>query len=89
MASSTLAHRLSWIALGIVMAFVFGFMGWALFATRQFGPFTGGSMTVIVLIAFGVLGTGGLTGALMWLAFYSARMDYDDRAAERFEEPPL
>jgi hypothetical protein len=31
-----------------------------------------------VMIVAGVLGTGLLTGVLMWLAFYSSRKGYDE-----------
>ena len=57
---------------------LFGFFGWAFYATRDFGSWTGGSLVVALMIALGVIFTGGLTGALMWLAFYSSRKGYDD-----------
>jgi hypothetical protein len=54
-----------------------GAVAWALWATAALN-FRGGSATSVVIIAAGVLLTGALAGAFMWLAFYSARKGYDD-----------
>jgi hypothetical protein len=58
------------------------FFGWALYAMRDFGSWTGGSTAIAIAIVIGAVGTGALTGVLMWLAFYSARKGYDD--SQRF-----
>jgi cation transporter-like permease len=65
------------IFMGVGLAVMFGFMGWAFYTTRSigFGPGTG---AIVVMIVAGVLGTGLLTGVLMWLAFYSSRKGYDE-----------
>jgi hypothetical protein len=42
------------------------------------GSWTGGSASLAAIIVLGVLGVGGLTGVLMWLAFYSDNKGYDD-----------
>jgi hypothetical protein len=42
------------------------------------GSWTGGSASLTAIIVLGVLGVGGLTGVLMWLAFYSDNKGYDD-----------
>jgi hypothetical protein len=52
-------------------------LAWALWATGAL-DFSGGSATSVAIIAGGVLLTGALAGAFMWLAFYSSRKGYDD-----------
>jgi len=73
------------IFMGGGLALLFGFMGWAFYSTRSigFGPGTG---AIVVMIVAGVLGTGLLTGVLMWLAFYSSRKGYDE--SPKFEAKP-
>ena len=73
------------IFMGGGLAILFGFMGWAFYSTRSigFGPGTG---AIAVMIVAGVLGTGLLTGILMWLAFYSSRKGYDE--SPKFETKP-
>lgn len=65
------------------LAILFGFMGWAFYSTRSMGLGGPGSGAIVVMIVAGVLGTGLLTGVLMWLAFYSSRKGYDE--GPRFE----
>src|SRR5271156_6463350 len=60
------------------VAIVFGFFGWALFATRTFGSWTGGSRAIAIMMVAGTIGTGGLTAVLLWLAFYSDRNGFDE-----------
>jgi hypothetical protein len=64
----------------IALAVIFAFFGWAFYATRDLGSWTGGSGAIAIMIILGVLGTGGLTAGLMWLAFYSSRKGYDEAA---------
>jgi len=64
----------------VAVVTVFGFFGWAFYATRAFGSWTGGSTAIAWMIALGLIFTGGLGAALMWLAFYSSRKGYDDTA---------
>jgi hypothetical protein len=73
------------IFLGGGLVIMFGFMGWAFYSTRSigFGPGTG---AITVMIVASVLGTGLLTGVLMWLAFYSSRKGYDE--SPKFETKP-
>jgi len=66
-------------------ALVLAFFGWALFATRSFGSWTGGSHWVAAMIAAGAVGTVGLTVVLVWLAFMSDRRGYDE--PPRFDPP--
>jgi len=71
------------IFMGGGLAILFGFMGWAFYSTRAIGLGGPGSGAIMVMIVAGVLGTGLLTGVLMWLAFYSSRKGYDE--SPRFE----
>jgi cation transporter-like permease len=63
---------------------VFGFFGWALYASGGLA-WTGGSKAIAIALVAGALGVGALTGVLMWLAFYSDRKGYDDPPT--FEKP--
>ncbi len=74
------------IFLGSGLAIVFGFMGWSFYSTRSMGFGGPGSGAIVVMVLAGVLGTGLLTGVLMWLAFYSSRKGYDE--TPRFETKP-
>ena len=74
------------IFLGAGLAVLFGFMGWAFYSTRSMGLGGAGSGAIAVMIVAGVLGTGLLTGVLMWLAFYSSRKGYDESPS--FETKP-
>jgi high-affinity Fe2+/Pb2+ permease len=82
-----LRRSLPWLAVGVAIAAVFGFLVWTLFATRGFGSMTGGSRALAVLITAGVVGTGALAAVLMWLAFYSDRKGYDDPPTFDDHEP--
>jgi hypothetical protein len=62
------------LGLGVVLAA----MGWALYASRSLGSWTGGSPVILIMMVAGTLLTGALTGGLMWLAFYSERKGYDE-----------
>ena len=64
----------------VALVTVLGFFGWAFYATRSFGSWTGGSTAIAWMIALGLIFTGGLGAALMWLTFYSSRKGYDDTA---------
>lgn len=58
------------------------FMAWvASRSPRMGGSWTGGSPHILAAMAIGVVGAGALTAGLMWLAFFSARRGFDDRAA--------
>jgi hypothetical protein len=60
-------------------------VAWALWATGALN-LRGGSATSVAIIAAGVLVTGALAGAFMWLAFYSSRKGCDD--APRLDPDP-
>lgn len=66
------------------LAAVLAFMAWVVSRSGAMGgSWTGGSVHMAAAMAIGVLGAGALTGGLMWLAFFSARRGYDDRADSR------
>lgn len=69
-------------ALGAVL--VLGFMAWVVASSGGMGgAWTGGSPHILAAMVIGVAGAGALTAGLMWLAFYSARKGYDERADHR------
>ena len=72
------------VVVGIV-AFI-SFAAWTVIATKAMGSWTGGSSVLLGMIIAGALFTGGLTGVLMWLAFYSSRKGYDEPF--QLGEPP-
>jgi cation transporter-like permease len=76
------------VGVGLLAVVVFGV--WAVIATQSMGSWTGGSLAILWSIIAAAVFTGGLTGALMWLAFYSSRKGYDEpfRAGDNAEEPP-
>lgn len=75
------------VAVGLLAVVVFGV--WAVVATQSMGSWTGGSTVILWSIIAAAIFTGGLTGVLMWLAFYSSRKGYDEpfRLGENQIEP--
>jgi hypothetical protein len=71
--------KIAAILIGLGVAAVFGFFGWAFYAAAGVSdaPWLGGGATRILIVA-GVVVTGLLTGVLMWLAFYSSKKGYDE-----------
>jgi cation transporter-like permease len=69
---------------------VVGFGAWAILATQSIGSWTGGSWVILAMIVAAAVFTGGLTGVLMWLAFYSDRKGYDEpfRPGEADDKDP-
>lgn len=55
------------------------FAAWAFQAGAGIGEGWEGLRPVWPFVIGGVLAVAGLTGALMWLAFFSANRGYDDR----------
>jgi cation transporter-like permease len=76
--------RLVVVLTSVGLLAVFGFFGWVFYATGGFA-WTGGSKAIVIALIAGAVGVGALTGALMWLAFYSDRRGYDDPPT--FDEP--
>jgi len=83
-ASNRATKRLVVILTAVGLLAVFGFFAWVFYATGGFA-WTGGSTAIVVALIAGAVGVGALTGALMWLAFYSDRKGYDDPPT--FDEP--
>jgi hypothetical protein len=69
---------LPYVVVAAVLLVVLAGMGWAVWASRDFGSWTGGSRAILIMIAVGAVLTGGLTALLVWLAFYSERKGYDE-----------
>lgn len=66
------------------LAAVVGFMAWVASRSGDMGgSWTGGSIHIVIAMVIGVVGAGAVAGGLMWLAFFSARRGYDDRADSR------
>jgi len=74
------------IVLGL--AAVFGWMTWQLIRMGGLTGLTGGSTTIGIMIAVGVIGTAVLTGVLMRLAFFSSRKGYDEVVKFEARETP-
>ena len=72
--------RRTWtlIALLAALAAVAGVGGWTLYASSRLGYGWEGLGQVLIFVVVGLIAVGGLTGGLMWLAFYSARRGYDE-----------
>ena len=76
-----------WVLTVVGLCVVAGFMAWVVSRSGALaGSWTGGSPHILAAMALGAVGVGALTGGLMWLAFFSARRGYDDRAAEWEED---
>jgi hypothetical protein len=60
------------------LAAVAGLGGWTLYASSRLGYGWEGLGQVLIFVIVGLIAVGGLTGGLMWLAFYSARRGYDE-----------
>ena len=54
------------------------FIGWAFYASSSLGGGWESLRPILPMVIFGLVLVGGLTGALMWLAFYSSRHGYDE-----------
>ena len=76
------------VGVGLLAVVVFGV--WVVIATQSMGSWTGGSTAILWSIIAAAVFTGGLTGVLMWLAFYSSRKGYDEpfRSGEAADDPP-
>jgi hypothetical protein len=72
-------HAVLWILTFLGLAGFFGFVVWAFIASARKGDGWSGLLPIWPYVLGGVVATGGLTGLLMWLAFYSANHGYDDR----------
>jgi hypothetical protein len=67
-----------WIAAFVGLALFGAFIGWAFYASEALGGGWESLRPILPFVIFGMLLVGGLTGVLMWLAFYSSRHGYDE-----------
>lgn len=54
------------------------FIGWAFYASEGLGGGWENLRPILPVVIIGLIVVGGLTGVLMWLAFYSSRSGYDE-----------
>ena len=66
------------IAAFVVLAMFGAVIGWAFYASSQLEGGWESLRPILPMVIFGLVLVGGLTGALMWLAFYSSRKGYDE-----------
>jgi H+/Cl- antiporter ClcA len=71
-------NSLPWIAAFIGLALFGAFIGWAFYASESLGGGWESLRPVLPAVILGLIAVGGLTGVLMWLAFYSSRNGYDE-----------
>jgi len=67
-----------WAAAFIALALFGVFVGWALYASESLGGGWESLRPILPFVIVGLVAVGGLTGGLMWLAFYSSRHGYDE-----------
>ena len=78
-------HALLFATAFLILAGFSLFTGWAAFAVGRMGGGWKGLLPIWPYVLGGVVATGGLAGALMWLAFYSANHGYDDGVEDHLE----
>lgn len=66
------------IATFVVLAVFGAVIGWAFYASSQMEGGWESLRPILPMVIFGLVMVGGLTGALMWLAFYSSKSGYDE-----------
>ncbi len=74
-----------WLTL-LGAAAVLAFMAFTIHASGPPGSWTGGSVHILAAMVLAVAGVAALGGGLMWLAFFSARRGFDDRADFRDDD---
>ncbi|WP_312160865.1 hypothetical protein [Phenylobacterium sp.] len=71
-------RALTAVGLLAALALLAGLGGWTYYAGARVGDGWEGVGHVLPFVIVGLVAVGGLTGGLMWLAFYSARRGYDE-----------
>ena len=66
------------IAAFVALALFGAVIGWAFYASSQLSGGWESLRPILPMVIFGLVLVGGLTGALMWLAFYSSKAGYDE-----------
>jgi hypothetical protein len=69
-------------ALVLITAIAAGLLGFGAWASASLPGSFGGTPWIWLAMIGGALTVAALTAGLMWLAFFSARKGYDDRADE-------
>ena len=78
-------HALLFAVAFLIVAGFSVFTGWAAFAMSRMDTGWKSLLPIWPYVLGGVIATGGLAGALMWLAFYSANHGYDDHVENHLE----
>ena len=71
------------LALGVVLvalAAIAAYAGWAFYAASGIGYGWTGLRSAMPYLLAGAVTVGGVIGAFVWLAFFSERRGYDERA---------
>lgn len=71
-------HLVLLIATVVGLSLFAGFIGWAFYAAEALGGGWEGLAPILPVVIGGLVVVGGLTGVLMWLAFYSSRHGFDE-----------
>ena len=71
---TVLALAVTFVGLALFGAFI----GWAFYASEGLGGGWESLRPILPMVVIGLIVVGGLTGVLMWLAFYSSRHGYDE-----------
>lgn len=66
------------IATAVGLALFGAFIVWAFFASAGVGGGWDELKPILPMVIAGLIVVGGLTGVLMWLAFYSSRHGFDE-----------
>ena len=66
------------IAALVILALLAALIGWGYYVSSWLGGGWELLTAILPYVVVGLIAVGGLTGVLMWLAFYSARHGYDD-----------
>ena len=66
------------IAALVILALLAALIGWGYYVSSWLGGGWEWLTAILPYVIVGLIAVGGLTGVLMWLAFYSARHGYDD-----------
>lgn len=81
--------RARWALTIAGLALVAAYMAWVAVRSPSVGggSWAGGSPHILAALAIALVGIAVLGGGLMWLAFFSARRGFDDRA-DRWQDEP-
>jgi len=75
------------IVTAVGLALFAAFVVWALYASESLGGGWESLRPILPMVILGLVVVGGLTGVLMWLAFYSSRHGYDEPYTFEDQDP--